>query len=213
MYNNWVEVNPRNLMFTHLHVRSSFSFLEGVVSPEELAQAAARLEMPALALTDHNRLTGAIEFYDACHETGVQPILGMEVDVLPPPELAAFTSTTASPLVLLATDLSGWTSLCRLSSQLQADPAEETPLEFQALVDNPGGYLCLTGGGRGLLSQLLRAGGETAATTWLRRLGELFTGQLYVELQIHSENDWPIVNHLSRLATRLKLPIVATHNI
>jgi DNA polymerase-3 subunit alpha len=155
--------------------------------------------MPALALTDHNRLSGAIEFYDCCHQTGVQPILGMEVDILPLQELAAYTSATASPLVLLATDLSGWASLCRLSSRAQADPAATTPLELQALIENPAGYLCLTGGGRGLLNQLLREGGERAATAWLKNLGDLFAGRLYVELQIHTEHD-RIIAQLSRLA-------------
>jgi len=200
-------------MFTHLHVRSSFSFLEGVIPPEGLVQAAARLGMPAVALTDHNRLSGAIEFYDFCHQTGVQPIIGMEVDILPPQELAAYPSATASPLVLLATDLSGWASLCRLSSRAQADPAGVAALEFQALIDNPDGYLCLTGGSRGQLNQLLREGGDHPATAWLKNLGDLFAGRLYVELQIHTEHDRIIANQLSRLAARLKLPTVATHNV
>ena len=117
-------------MFTHLHVRSSYSFLEGVVPPEGLVQAAVQHGMPALALTDHNRLTGAIEFYDLCREAGIHPILGMEVDLLPPPELAAETGATATPLVLLATELSGWASLCRLSSRVQADPTTAVPLDL-----------------------------------------------------------------------------------
>ncbi len=92
------------MAFNHLHVRSTFSLLEGLAAPAELARTARRLEIPALALTDHNRLTGAIEFYDACLEAGVQPILGLEADVLPPPELAAYSSPAASPLVLLASE-------------------------------------------------------------------------------------------------------------
>jgi DNA polymerase III subunit alpha len=199
--------------FSHLHVRSAFSFLEGLASPAELAQAASRLEMPALALTDHNRLSGAIEFYDACRQQGVQPVLGMEAEVLPPPELAAHTGASASPLTLLACEPGGWGSLCRLSSRLQADPAGATPLPFPALAEGSTGLLCLTGGERSLLNRLLQSGGEPAATAWLERLRELFAGRLYVELQIHSPHDRPIAERLSRLAARLRLPTVATHSI
>jgi DNA-directed DNA polymerase III PolC len=199
--------------FCHLHVRSTFSFLEGLASPTELVQAAARLEMPALALTDHNRLSGSIEFYDACQQAGVQPVLGMEADLLPPPELAAHTGAAAGPLTLLACAPEGWSSLCRLSSQLQADPTRATPLTFQALAEGSSGLLCLTGGGRSLLNRLLQSGGEPAATAWLERLGELFAGRLYVELQIHTLQDRPIADRLSRLAARLRLPTAATHSV
>ncbi len=71
-------------MFVHLHVHSNYSFLRGLADPVDLAQMAARLEMPALALTDHQGLSGAIEFYIACQAQGVQPILGLELTVRSP---------------------------------------------------------------------------------------------------------------------------------
>lgn len=201
------------MCFSHLHAHSAFSLLEGLASPRELAQAAARLEMPALALTDHNRLSGAIEFYDACREAGVQPLVGMEADVLPPPELAAQTRAGASPLVLLACEPGGWFGLCRLSSQLQANPAGATPLPFQALAEEANGFICLTGGRDGLLRRLLHSGGEPAALAWLEQLRQVFGERLYVEVQIHTPEDRPITGQLSQLAMRLRLPIVATQAI
>jgi DNA polymerase-3 subunit alpha len=201
------------MAFNHLHVRSTFSFLEGLAAPAELAQAAGRLGMPALALTDHNRLTGAIEFYDACLEAGVQPILGLEADVLPSAELAAYSSPGASPLVLLASEPEGWASLCRLSSLLQGDPAGATPLAFQVLADDCSGLLCLTGGRGGLLNRLLHSGGEPAASAWLGHLRQVFAGRLYIELQIHAPQDRLTAVRLSRLAASLRLPTVATHDI
>jgi len=99
--------------------------------PVELVQAARRLELPALALTDHNRLSGAIEFYDACREAGVQPLLGMELDVIPPGDFSAFTRSSSNQLVLLAQDMQGWASLCRLASAAQADPSNASPLSFE----------------------------------------------------------------------------------
>ena len=84
-------------MITHLHTHSSYSFLEALPSPAELVQAAVDANMPALALTDHNRLTGALEFYAACREVGIQPILGLELDVTPPSELSTFVNPSLSP--------------------------------------------------------------------------------------------------------------------
>src|SRR3989304_3310614 len=98
-------------MFSHLHTHSYFSLLAGIPSPTQLVERAAQLGMPALALTDHDRLTGAIEFYDACHKAGIQPILGLEIHVDLP-------GASGAALVLLAADLAGWGSLCRLSSRL-----------------------------------------------------------------------------------------------
>ena len=68
----------------HLHTHSYFSFLEGVPSPGELVQAAVKGGMQALALTDHRSLTGAVEFYDACTESGIKPILGLDIDIALP---------------------------------------------------------------------------------------------------------------------------------
>ena len=80
--------------------------------------------MPALALTDHNGLAGAIEFYEACLGFAVQPILGLEVDV-------ALSPAVQGRLALLACDLQGWGSLCRLSSlRLSAAGDLDAPLSL-----------------------------------------------------------------------------------
>ncbi len=207
-------------MFVHLHTHSCYSFLEGLASPRELAKRAAELEMPSLALTDHNRLSGAIEFYDACREAGVQPILGLELDVrLPPDLLPGFRDAGAGPLTLLATGLDGWASLCRLSSVAQSDLAASQPVAFERLGQDAGGLLCLSGGLAGMAARLIpsRQGnhvdGENLARGWLERLRELFPDRLYVELQRHSREDRRWGEPLSRLATALRLPAVATHNV
>jgi DNA polymerase III alpha subunit len=68
-------------MFFHLTVHSAHSLQEGSSSSTELVQAAIPQGMPALGLTDHRLLTGAVEFVQACKEAGIQPILGMEIDL------------------------------------------------------------------------------------------------------------------------------------
>lgn len=91
-------------MSIHLTCHSTYSLQEGLATPAELIQAAQRHGMSALGLTDHNLLTGAVEFVTACREAGIQPILGLELDL------------EGMPLSLLATSFDGWSNLCRLSS-------------------------------------------------------------------------------------------------
>ena len=203
-------------MFVHLHVHSYYSFLEGLASPRQLAEAAARDSMPALALTDRHGLTGAIEFYDACRETGVRPILGLELVVAAP---AGWLGAQPGALVLLAQTLAGWASLCRLSSaaQTRSERDPERGLAFEALAGDAEGLLCLTGGGRGLAYRLAAGPDEPAARQWLGQLREVFADRLYVELA----PGWPLpggdsaaVNHqLAELAEQAAVPLVAAGDV
>ena len=203
-------------MFTHLHTHSYYSFLEGIPSPSDLAGAAARDGMGAIALTDHLWLTGAVEFYTACQDAGVRPILGLELDVVLPPDIAPPGQVNAAGrLVLLALDRSGWSSLCRLSSAALSDPQHPSgaSLSFEELAQNTDGLLCLSGGVLGLANRLVSRGFERAANACLGRLKELFPGRLYVELQVHTPADETWNARLASLAGRLDLPVVATHNV
>ncbi|MFC2029910.1 DNA polymerase III subunit alpha [Chloroflexota bacterium] len=197
--------------FVHLHVHSYFSLLDGCASPVELARAAAEAGMPALALTDHDALYGAIEFYDACQEAGILPVVGMELTV----------DTNASlpdSLVLLARDLKGYANLCHLSSALQTHPerdlAVQSGLPVDELEGRLGGLIALTGGKRGRLDQLVRAGqneqAEAVAAGWSERFGRENT---FVELQIQELGDGEVAGGLSALAARLGLLTVATNNV
>lgn len=67
--------------FVHLHVHSQYSFLDGASSLDKLLEKAKALNMSALAITDHNRLTGAIRFYDKARALGIKPVIGAEIDV------------------------------------------------------------------------------------------------------------------------------------
>ena len=196
-------------MFIHLHTHSCYSFLEALPSPYELAQQAARLGMPALALTDHHSLTGALEFYQACRDAGIQPILGLELDMYPPDELGA---ALGGDLTLLAMDLNGWTSLCRLSSAVQHE-AYNGGLSFARLSQDTAGLICLTGGMRSILDQFVCTGQPRLAEAYLDRLASLFPGRLYVELQPRSPEDENHLTRLALLAQRRKIPSVASADV
>src|SRR5881275_744473 len=96
------------MAFTHLHTHSHFSLLEGVPAPGALVARARQFKMTSLALTDHNALYGAVEFYQACQAQAIQPLIGLELD-----------TDEGDRLVLLARDRDGYRRLCRLSSAVQ----------------------------------------------------------------------------------------------
>ena len=194
--------------FNHLHAHSYYSFLEGLPSPADLAETAARYEMKALALTDRISLSGAIEFYLACQQAGIQPILGLQVPVSSPLDYGpAF-----GDLVVLASDLSGWRSLCRLSSTLLSDPSagSEQVLPFAQFAGESRGLLCLTGSG---LDQLVQGGQIEAARRYLGQLADIFPNRLYVELQRRTPVEGSLSNQLAIIAGEMNLPILAANEI
>ncbi len=199
------------MMVTHLHLHSNFSLLEGLASPHELAQAAAMLEIPALALTDHGRLTGAVEFTLSCRDLGIQPILGIELDVVFPPQPAA--PPQAGSLVLLAQDLRGWSSLCRLASAAQSDPSGTLPVSIDLLARHNRGLICLTGGSRGPLDPLALQSDPRLLFQTLDRLRQIFPDRLYVQLQLQSAAYASQVDKLASIAREAGLPVVAAQSI
>ncbi len=200
-------------MFTHLHVHSYYSFLEGLAAPAALAEAACQSGMTALALTDRHGLSGAIEFYDACRERGVQAILGLEVSVDAPNSIKGGGKRTGR-LVLLAQDLTGWGSLCRLSSLLQSNSEAIAPsLSLDQVSADARGLLCLSGGWNSFLADRLGNSQSRLASGWLGMLQEIFSDRLYAELQMHSALDLNWVEPLVNLAQSKKVPCVATHSV
>jgi DNA-directed DNA polymerase III PolC len=194
-------------MFIHLHTHSYYSFLDGIPSPQQLVQAAVGNKMPALALTDHHGLTGAIEFVDDCHQAGIKPILGLELTVV--------HRLGKGNLVLLAKGRDGWASLCRLSSAAQTAPHRDPTqgISFDQLDTNTKGLICLSGGKGGLLSQLVARGQPQAGIDFLSDLNVLFSEDLYIELQIQRPADKRSVEALAALAQDAGFPLVATNNV
>src|SRR6059058_2315479 len=144
--------------YVPLRVFSSFTMLEGAMEPKTIAERAARLGFPAIALTDRNGLYGAMPFSDACIAKGVQPIIGAMLGVSRPPEIGG--AAGIDWLVLLAKDDLGYANLCKLVSQAHLDrPIEQEPhVEFAGLERLSDGLIALTGGSEGALARLLSDG-------------------------------------------------------
>ena len=190
-----------------LHTHSYYSFLSAIPSPRELVQAAFEAGMKAIALTDLYGLTGAIEFYEACQDTGIKPILGLE---LPIKHRLGFGN-----LVFQAMDLEGWRSLCRLSSRIQTQSHREPQrgLDFQDLRNETSGLLCLTGSSNGLLSDIIQGRGARAAIRFLNESKDLFQDRLYVQLYPTSSKEPSTILDLEELANETAIPTVATNPI
>lgn len=176
-------------MFVPLNNFSSFSLLEGVPSPSELAVRAAETGIPALALTDRGNLSGALEFDRACRDAGVQPIFGMTIPVSAP--FAGGSQAGSFPtgdLVLLAENRTGWRSLCRLSSALNSNPEyiQKGSVPFSMLVQEADGLICLTGGANSLVFSRQRTRLSRPILHLLERLRQAFPDRLYIQLTLQS---------------------------
>jgi DNA polymerase-3 subunit alpha len=193
--------------FIHLRARSAYSLLQSSLQVKALAKLAAAHEMPALALTDANNLFGALEFSEAAVEQGVQPIIGLALDVRG--EVGA-----SGVLALLAQNADGYGALMKLSSAAFLEAHDEPHVPLARVLEHATGLIALTGGGEGLLTPFLQRGDEEAARTLLAQLSDAFKDRLYVELQRHREfAEAETEGALVDLAYALGLPLVATNDV
>jgi DNA polymerase-3 subunit alpha len=174
------------MAFVHLHTHSQFSILDGTASVAQLAQRAAELEQPAVALTDSGNLYGAVAFYKACKAAGVRAVLGAELFVQP--EGVAHEDPHGIEggyqLVLLVENEAGYKSLCKLITAAIFEGMHYKPrIDLELLRAHADGLIALTSGLKGPLGKSLAKGDREAAAARLGELAAIFDPQhLYVEL-------------------------------
>jgi DNA polymerase-3 subunit alpha len=134
--------------FVHLHNHTEFSLLDGASRIHPLVEAAAKLEMPALAITDHGVMYGAIHFYKACKEAGIKPIVGCEVYVAPRSRLLREGRVDRDPshLTLLAASHEGYLNLMKLCTVGQMEGMYYKPrIDKEILAEHSAGLIALSG--------------------------------------------------------------------
>ena len=193
--------------FAHLHVRSGFSYGYGVATPGELAGAAAEKGISALALTDHEGLSGIPRFLQAAEEHGILPVVG-----------AGITVEGGGHLILLAESIEGYRSLSRLITAYRCSSEDRRrPLcPFATLLEHARGLICLTGAiPFGLLPRLVLAGKSTEAGRVLGALGEAFGPEnLYVELtDDRTAGSRRRLGRIAFFAERAGVPVLATNEV
>ncbi|MEM8597023.1 MAG: PHP domain-containing protein, partial [Pseudomonadota bacterium] len=206
--------------FIHLRARSAYSLLEGAIHVKKLPGIAAGLDMPAMGLADSGNLFGALEFSETAAKAGVQPIMGLTLDVVTAPPRPGEKAEPPAPLVLYAQNEAGWLNLMALTSSayLDTDAGAEPSVPLPTLEAHSEGVICLTGGADGPLGRLLAAGKTEPAKALARRLSKAFPTRLYIEIQRHGEQgptpeEAAVEPGLIGLAYDLELPLVATNAI
>ncbi|OGP74517.1 MAG: DNA polymerase III subunit alpha, partial [Deltaproteobacteria bacterium RBG_13_58_19] len=202
--------------FVHLHVHTAYSLLDGAIRLKDLIARAQALEMPAVAITDHGALFGALEFYEKARAAGIKPILGCEVYVAPGSRLDRKGAGKGDNhhLVLLAADAQGYQNLLQLVTRAHLEGFYYRPrVDKELLSELNAGLIalssCLHGGvARHLLHDDL-AGAEASA----REYAEIFPGRFYLEVQANDLPEQLQVNAaLLELAPRWGLPLVPTND-
>jgi DNA polymerase-3 subunit alpha len=199
--------------FVHLHVHSEYSILDGACRIPALAAQAAEFEMPAVGLTDHGSMAGAVELYREAKKHGVKPIIGCEAYIAD--DRRAQTKGNAH-LTLLAADNTGYGNLIKLASAGFLEGYYYKPrVDWELLQSHSQGLLALSGCLSGRVCKALEESRPADAAADLDRLVQIF-GQdnTYVEIQnAHLEPQQKINPLLAKLAEGTGLPLVATGDV
>jgi error-prone DNA polymerase len=207
--------------YVELHCHSAYSFLDGASLPDELAHSARELGHRALALTDHNSVSGSMELAQAGADHGVRAIHGAEIDLTPASGRGAPASDRGAcgrHITLLVRDERGWRNLCRIVTLAHAHTRDgsgrrvlgEPSVDLQAVLDHADGLVCLTGcAGRSAIGE-----GVADEPTARRLLDAFGTEGLRVELQRpYARHDRARNRAFAAFARRLGVACVATGNV
>ncbi|HEX5008860.1 MAG TPA: DNA polymerase III subunit alpha [Planctomycetota bacterium] len=205
--------------FTHLHVHSHYSLLDGAIDIDGLVGEAVRLGMGALALTDHGNLFGAIEFYAKARKAGINPILGCEAYLVNGDATAPREEGDKSPrhhVTLLARDRRGWENLSRLSSLSWTKGLQRKPrLDKTMLAAHHEGLLALSGCMSGEVAQQVLAGKLDDACRTALQYADLFgRDSFWLEVMSNGLPQQAVIRDgLTEVSRRTGLPLVATNDI
>ena len=199
--------------FVHLHVHSEYSILDGACRIPELASRAAELEMPAVALTDHGSLAGAVELYREAGKAGIKPIIGCEAYVA---DDRRAQKKGYAHLTLLAESNEGYANLIKLASAGFLEGYYYKPrVDWELLAERSKGLIALSGCLSGRVCKALENGNRAEAETELGRLRDIFgADNTFVEIQDAGLEVQKGINAtLAEISQTTGLPLVATGDV
>ncbi len=203
--------------FVHLHVHTEYSMLDGAARVKELFAEAARMGMPALAVTDHGNLYGAYDFYQQGRAAGVKPILGIEAYLAPGSRYdKTKVAKEYSHLTLLASNERGWANLVQLASRASLEGYYYKPrMDRELLAQYSEGLIATSGCLASEVNQLLLRDDVAGARTTMGEYADIFgRGNFYVEVMRHGIADQDKTHPmLVQLAQEVGLPLVATNDL
>ena len=218
-----IDRRPSATPYAELHCHSTFSFLDGASQPEELAEEAARLDLKALAITDHDGFYGIVRFTEAARAMGLPTVFGAELTIDKLDVSPGQPDPDGSHLLVLARDPVGYAALARVISEAQLAGSKGAPRMVLSDLDRwvtdaeTGHWLILTGCRKGLVPRALEREGPAVAERALRGLVDRFgPANVAVELWDHGGPlDSARNDALARLALAVGsgLDVVATNNV
>ena len=204
--------------FVHLHNHTHYSLLDGASRVDDLIRAAKEFEMPAVSITDHGNMFGAIEFYQKALREGIKPIVGMEAYIAIGSRFDKTSykgiSKSYHHFTLLAKNLAGYKNLVKLSTIGYLEGFYYRPrIDKDELIKHSGGLIGLSGCLKGEIPQLILNNNYEEAKNSARQFQDIFDGDFYIEIMDHRIEEELIVKPvLIKLAGELDIPIVATND-
>ena len=204
--------------FVHLHLHTQFSLLDGAIRLDDLFHQAQQYRLPALAITDHGSMFGAIEFYQQAHSHGIKPIIGCEVYVAPGSRFEKTTkgiSEASFHLILLAQNHTGYRNLMKLVSAAYFEGFYYRPrVDKDLLRQHHEGLIALSACLKGEIPFCLSSGEPGQARAAAEEMKSIFPDRrFYLELQENKIPEQKKVNAgLMEIARDLSLPLVATND-
>lgn len=205
--------------FVHLHVHSEYSLLEASSGVKDLAVKASEMGMPALALTDNGNMFGAIEFYFACLDKGIKPIIGLDTYLVGDRNIKGQDRNEIqrppTRLVLLASSLKGYQNLCQISSLGYKEGFYYKPrIDYDVLKNFNEDVIALSGGLRGEIPQTFLTEGKDYALDKIRKLKDLFSDRLYLEINRTGLPQWKEIGSFLQEASKItSVPLVAANDV
>ncbi len=204
--------------FAHLHVHTEYSLLDGMSQIKDLVSHTVELGMDSLAITDHGAMYGVIEFYRACKEQGVRPIIGVESYLAPRgmTDRDSEKDKDYTHLLLVAYNQTGYKNLLKIASASQLDGFYYKPrVDKDFLAAHAEGLICTSGCLAAEIPQMLLEGRDEEARRTLGWYQDVFgPGHFYIELQ---EHNIPALHQINRALIELspyaKIPLVATNDV
>ena len=207
--------------FVHLHLHTRYSLLDGAIRPGDLFALARTYRMPAVAMTDHGNLFGAVDFYEKAMKSGIKPIIGCEVYVAPGKRTDRGTGARggcqegAHHLILLVKNHKGYRNLCRLLTSAYLEGFYYRPrVDKELLSELNEGLIAMSACLHGEIPSLISTGQKEKAVEAAGWFKEVFSDKrFYLELQHNGMEEQEKVNEgIIELSKKLDIPLVATND-
>ena len=204
--------------FTHLHVHTEYSLLDGISTIPKLVARTGELGMEALAITDHGAMYGVVDFYSECKEQGIKPIIGCEIYVTDRAldERLNTTRDRTFHATVLCENNEGYANLVKLVTKAHLDGFYYRPrVDMASLAERSKGLIFLSGCPSGQLQRALGPEGDLAeAEKIVQTHRDIFGERYWLEIQRHRDvpNLEEINNQLVRLSKKTRVPLVATND-